>query len=163
MRLINILGGIVFGVTLSQFPEYSQQYAQRLGGAIDELAAITRNFDATAARQGLDRETAFERYAASEDGFLVEQGRDARAVFARYDKLLAHQTALNEAGPVERVTSFASYFDPAIASRTFENYQPAVPVTALGAAFTGVGFVSGYGLMAALAWPFRRRRRVRTA
>lgn len=158
MRLFNIIGGLGLGLVLSQFPEFSQQYAQRLGGAIDELTAITRNFDATATQQGLNREAAFARYEASDDSFIVEQGRDARAVFVRHDKLLAHQTALQGAGPLQKITSFASYYDPAIAARTFEAYAPAVPVTVEGAAFAGAGFLGGYGLIGVLLMPFRRRK-----
>ena len=35
-RLIAGIGGLALATTLSQFPEYAQQYTQRLGGAVDE-------------------------------------------------------------------------------------------------------------------------------
>ena len=158
-RLLSIICGLGLGVCLSQFPEFSQQYAQRLGGAIDELAAITANFDAAAARDGLSREAALARYDVNQDKFIVERGNDMRGVFARYEKLLAHQSALSDAGPIEKALSFASYYDPAIAARTWETYRPAVPVTAEGLGFGGAGLLAGYGLVGALALPFRRRRR----
>ena len=49
-------GGIAGAVALSQFPEFSQQYLQRLSGAVDELKAITVAFDLSARVAGLSRE-----------------------------------------------------------------------------------------------------------
>ena len=43
-----MIGGLALGVVLSQFPEYAQQYTQRLGGAVDELRIITEDFDRAA-------------------------------------------------------------------------------------------------------------------
>ena len=39
-RALSILGGLVLGFGFAQFPEYAQQYEQRLGGAVDELRII---------------------------------------------------------------------------------------------------------------------------
>jgi len=41
MRILATAGGIAGAVALSQFPEFSQQYVQRLSGATDELRAVT--------------------------------------------------------------------------------------------------------------------------
>jgi hypothetical protein len=43
---------LVFAALFGQAPEFAQQYAQRLGGAIDELDRIERHFD-KAFRRGL--------------------------------------------------------------------------------------------------------------
>ena len=48
-RLISIVGGVGLGLVASQFPEYAQQYEQRLGGAVDELRVFVEKFDASAA------------------------------------------------------------------------------------------------------------------
>ena len=40
MRAIAVAGGLAGAAGLSQFPEFSQQYVQRLGGAVDELTAV---------------------------------------------------------------------------------------------------------------------------
>lgn len=162
-RMLGMIIGVGLGATLSQFPEFAQQYAQRLGGAIDELSAITANFDASAEREGLSRDQAFVRYETSQDSFIVEQGKDAREVFVRYDKLQAHQIALQNAGPLQKITSFANFYDPKISARTWDDYEPAVPVTVEGAAFAGAGLVGGYGLVGLLALPFRRRKKVQVA
>ncbi|MCK4862479.1 MAG: DUF2937 family protein, partial [Rhodobacteraceae bacterium] len=40
-NLPGIVGAVALGVSMSQFPEFTQQYQQRLGGAVDELRIIT--------------------------------------------------------------------------------------------------------------------------
>ncbi|HTM76667.1 MAG TPA: DUF2937 family protein, partial [Devosia sp.] len=70
-RVIAGLGGLMLALALSQFPEYAQQYTQRLGGAVDELRVITEDFDRAAQQGGLDRQQALIRYEASEDDFLA--------------------------------------------------------------------------------------------
>ena len=66
-RTLSLFGGLALGLALSQFPEYAQQYTQRLGGAVDELRAVTRQFDAAATAAGLSREQALARYGLSTD------------------------------------------------------------------------------------------------
>ncbi|MBR7518809.1 DUF2937 family protein, partial [Mycobacterium tuberculosis] len=55
-RVIYLLPAILLGATLSQAPEFAQQYRQRLGGAVDELQTIIARFSADAARLGLQPE-----------------------------------------------------------------------------------------------------------
>ena len=57
-KLVKISGGVGLGVLLSQFPEYSQQYVQRLGGAVDELKTVVSDFDTSAQATGSTREGA---------------------------------------------------------------------------------------------------------
>lgn len=157
-RTLGLILGLALGAALSQFPEFSQQYAQRLGGAVDELNIITTRFDTAAARQNLSREDAFARYETSLDPFLVEQGRDARTTFARHTRLSAHLQALETAGPIEEIVHFTQFYDAQIGARTWQAYQPAVPLTPQGLIFAGLGLVSGYGLVGLGALMFRRRR-----
>src|SRR5258708_3513030 len=44
-RAVAFVVALMTGMTLSQVPEFAQQYRQRLGGAIDELALIITHFD----------------------------------------------------------------------------------------------------------------------
>ena len=44
IRAITLAGGLAVGAGASQFPEFSQQYAQRLGGAVDALGEVVRGF-----------------------------------------------------------------------------------------------------------------------
>ena len=66
------------------------------------------------------------------------------------------------ASAMERVALLPDYADSEIGARALEDFQPAVPVTVEGLAYTTGGFVLGYGLslglLSLLLLPFRRRR-----
>tara|TARA_R110002020_G_scaffold21095_1_gene71615 strand:- start:442 stop:954 length:513 start_codon:yes stop_codon:yes gene_type:complete len=162
-RIIAGIGGLGLALSLSQFPEYAQQYTQRLGGAVDELRVITENFERSAAVAGLDRSQALQRYVASNDSFLTGQGTSMTATFARYDYLSATLARIENADPVSRFQQLPAYLDSDIGRRTLENYRPAMPVTIEGILYAGAGFILGYlvfsGLWRFCALPFRRRRR----
>lgn len=156
-RGFNLLGGAVLGLSMSQFPEYTQQYEQRLGGAVDELETIISDFDATAAEQGLDREEALIRYEINPDAFIVERGVDMRRTIMRYERLSTHLAAIEDAGPLTRVSAMMQNYDPAIGEAAFAAYEPAIPTTLEGAGYTGAGLLGGYGLIALMGAPLRRR------
>jgi len=164
-RLIAGIGGLALATTLSQFPEYAQQYTQRLGGAVDELRVIAEEFDRAAAEGGLDRQAALQRFNASNDDFLAGRGNSMSATFQRYDMLSATLAQIEGAGPVERLQSLPAYLDSDIGRRTLENYKPAMPVTMEGILYAGSGFILGYLVLSALVrligMPFRRRGRGR--
>lgn len=157
-RGLGLLVGLALGLGGSQYPEYAQQYEQRLGGAVDELQAVVEKFDAAAASEGLTRGEALERYAHNPDEFIVGQGGDMQATIDRYQRLSAHLADLQTAGPLERLTDMARYYDPEIGARAAETYKPAVPVTPEGIGLGAGGLAVGYALVALLARPFRSRR-----
>ncbi|MGJ8528584.1 DUF2937 family protein [Maritalea sp.] len=159
-----LVGALAGGLTVSQYPEYAQQYHQRLGGAVQELSVVVENFDQDAASQGLTRSEALARYDASTDQFLIERGGSMSQTIARYNNLKAHQIALQNAGPVEEITAFAQHLDQKLLSDALNEYKPAVPFTPKGLTFAGIGLFIGW-LMFRLVWglfafPFRRRVRV---
>jgi hypothetical protein len=161
-RLIAGVGGLGLAVMLSQFPEYAQQYTQRLGGAVDELRVITEDFDRSARAAGLDRAGALQRYDTTTDAFIAGRGAAMGATFERYETLKQTLARIEGAGPVERFQSLPAYLDTDIGQRTLEVYKPAVPVTLEGILYAGGGFILGYltlsGLWRFLTLPFRRRR-----
>jgi Protein of unknown function (DUF2937) len=161
-RTLAMLGGLGLGLCFSQFPEYAQQYEQRLGGAVDELKSIVTDFDKDATRFGLSRDQALQRYAVSPDDFLVARGTSMDATLARYTKLSAMLTDLQHAGPLERVTHLGDYLDSDVGARALQTYKPAVPVTFEGLAWGLAGWVIGYlltyPLLGFFTLPFRWRR-----
>ncbi len=160
--LLGMAGGLALGVAFSQFPEYAQQYSQRLGGAVDELRVITMRFDADAEREGLSRQAALARYAGTNDTFIAGQGRSMQVTFERYVELSAMLERIRGASAMERLALLPDYADSEIGARALEDFQPAVPVTVEGLAYAAGGFVLGYGLslglLSLLLLPFRRRR-----
>jgi hypothetical protein len=161
-RMVAGIGGLGLALVLSQFPEYAQQYTQRLGGAVDELRVITEDFDRAAAEGGLDRAEALGRYEASNDDFLAGRGTSMTATFQRYEQLSATLARIENADAIERLQSLPAYLDTDIGQRTLESYKPAVPVTMEGILYAGGGFILGYlvlsGIWRFVTLPFRRRR-----
>jgi hypothetical protein len=160
-RTLAMLGGLALGFAFSQFPEYAQQYEQRLGGAVDELRIIVDDFDTDARKFGLSRQEALQHYAVSPDAFLVGRGVSMGQTLARYEKLSGELVDLQGASPFQRLQHLNDYFDSEISARALAAYKPAVPVTAEGLMWAIGGFLVGYlalsALLGFLTLPFRWR------
>lgn len=158
-RILVVCAGIVSGATFAQAPEFVQQYRQRLGGAVDELAQFVRDFDADAARAGLTRKEALAEYRGTR--FLDLRGMSVTAVMARYERLRAQQAALREAGPFTRLAETLWRMDGDIAAAALSEFRPAVPLTLEGAGHAAAGFAAGAlgaGLLMRLFHAGRARR-----
>ena len=160
--VFRLVVAVVLAVLLSQFPEFVQQYRQRLGGAVDALGPVVRQFDETASAAGLDRQAALSRLRANPDDLVVGQTQATASAIDRYERLQRQAEALATPVSIERLGVFAADYDPELARRTLGDFHPAVPVTPDGLGHAGGGFVLGYGLAALLAWLaralFRRQR-----
>ncbi len=161
-RTLTLAIGAIFAVVFSQAPEYAQQYQQRIGGAIDELAKIIRTFDADAGEEGLGREQALVRLKGNIDPLAARRGARMDEAIRRYEQLIRQRAALRGAGPVERVYVLARDFDPEIGSAAAEDFKPAVPVTIGGFVAAAIGFLIallGGGTARAATRAVRRKRR----
>lgn len=163
IRVLALVGGLGGAVTLSQFPEYSQQYLQRLAGALDELTAVVAAFDASAEGFGLTRNAALDQMGGT--AFQNQLRDDMRGNIARLERLSADYAALSGTAPLERLTMVWRLRDSELAARTWGDFRPAVPVTRDGALATGIGFGTGWllvaGLLRGLIGLSRRRRSAR--
>lgn len=161
-RILAILGGVSGAVTLSQFPEFSQQYLQRLAGKVDALTAVAVQFDATAVRNGLDREAALTQMTGTP--LLADQQADMRATLSLQAQLAENLTLLRNANPLARMTMPQRMGDLDTLQATYADFRPAVPATTEGAITAGLGYVGGWAVIALigrlLATLFRRRREV---
>lgn len=159
LRLVALVGGLVGAAGMSQFPEYSQQYTQRLAGAVDELRVVVEDFDASATASGLTRAEALVELSGTE--FLDRRQQDMVRVIRRYERLDANLSAYVEAGPFARLGLTPQVADREIAAKAWEDFKPAVPLTVEGVGFAGVGYSAGWlmlaGLWAVIRMPFRRR------
>ncbi|WP_299412009.1 DUF2937 family protein [uncultured Sulfitobacter sp.] len=160
LRSMALAGGLFGAATTSQFPEYSQQYLQRLGGAVDALGQVVADFDASAAASDLSREEALAQMQGT--AFLERRGADMARSITRHARLQSDLAVLQGQGPFMRAYHAARFTDPEIAQAAWQAYKPAVPLSFAGLSFAGVGFVLGglgVGLIAGLVRaPFRRRR-----
>lgn len=164
-RSLTLMGGLAGGVSLSQFPEYSQQYIQRLAGAVDELTLFVEEFDADASAVGLSRDAALDDLAGSGD-LGAARAETVGSTIARYERMSEALEVLQSSGPFTRAYNAVQFNDLDVARAAAEDFKPAVPVTMEGAVFTGVGFVSGWIAIAVLLGVlrmlfFRQRRAAR--
>lgn len=160
IRALAVAGGICVAGASSQFPEYSQQYMQRLSGAVDELSAVVAQFDADAQGLGLSRAQALDD--------LAQGGRmgEARAlsmgrVLSRYDRLSRDLAVLKDSTALDRALNAWRLSERDLARATWADFRPALPVSVEGAGFAGAGFGLGYvlfaGLLAGVGRLVRRR------
>ena len=158
IRALCLVGGLTGAAGLSQFPEFSQQYLQRLAGQVDELTRQVVEFDQTALADGMGREEMLQ--AMAETPLVEGQAALWRRTFARHARLSENLMILHEATPLERLTLPHRMADPSTVQAVWDDFTPAMPLSAAGAAATGTGFLGGWALFAALfgllAWPLRR-------
>ncbi len=165
IRVLCLAGGLASAAGLSQYPEFSQQYMQRLAGQVEALTVEVKAFDAAALAEGMGREEALQDLSAS--AFQERHQADLRAMFARHARLADNLTALRTASPLQRIAMPHRLADGPTLQAVWADFTPAVPVSAAGAASAGVGFLAGWaGLAAALsaiAAPLRRLMRRKPA
>jgi hypothetical protein len=152
-----IAGGLICGAALSQFPEYSQQYVQRMGGALDELSTVVLDFDISAKASGYSREEALGVMTGTE--FLDARQSDMKRAFKRFDTLSEDYSRLQYANAFSRLAYVARMRDSEVLNGTTKDFKPGVPLTFDGAGFVGLGFLFGFGLIGAIQLWWRRRKK----
>lgn len=161
IRALCLVGGLAGAAGLSQFPAFSQQYMQRLGGQVDELTRVVVGFDETALADGMGREEMLQ--AMAETPLVEGQVAMWRGTFARHARLSENLMVLQSATPMERLIMPQRMMDGATVQATWADFSPAIPLSAAGAASAGTGFIGGWAALAALfsvvLWPFRRAKK----
>ncbi len=142
-KTLALFGGIVGAVLLSQFPEFSQQYVQRLGGAVAELSRLIDSYDADAAKVGLSREEALVQQASG-GAFGEMRAKNMAATFRRYDDLRSSLWVLQDATAFERALHVFHLRDTDVARDALAAFRLGVPLNLGGAAFAGMGFFAGW-------------------
>ena len=163
-RIVRIIAfglGIFGGVVASQGPEYSQQYRQRLGGAIDELRRIIERFDADAQVNGETQESAIARLRSNPDNLVSRQGVAMQGNVERLSRLQMHREAMMQAGPFARIALMARDGDRDVMEAAYRDFEPAVPVTEEGLLATAIGFIATWGGILLLVGFVRSLRRPR--
>ena len=160
-KALCLAGAFVDGGSLSQYPEFAQQYTQRLAGQVDALGQVVADFDRSALAASLTRTQALDQLTGTE--FLVARQADMHQTFARHTVLSTTLTDLREASAMERVMLIHRLTDTQTLQNTWADFQPAIPVTAAGAVTAGAGFLGGWAIVATflslMRTLFRRRPR----
>lgn len=156
--MLRLAVAVCFAAALSQFPAFSDQYVQRLGGQVDALARMAAEFDASAEGAGLTRDQALDDLSGS--AFRDAHQSTMRAVFVRLDRARTDLQMLRIAGPLERMLLPHRLRDTETLAATWGDFRPAVPVTVAGLWAAGIGLVLGW-LLTTLPGLFLGRRRDR--
>ena len=149
VRALTLAGGLAGAAGLSQFPEYSQQYTQRLAGKVEELTRFVNSFDEDAAAVGVSREDALAALAES-SAIGEERARTMKATMERQSRLAAALSDLRDAGPFTRAYRVGAFTDAELARGTMSDFKPAVPLTFEGLVFAVIGFLAGLGVFSLL-------------
>lgn len=148
----------LLAAALSQFPAFSDQYVQRLGGQVDALTRVVQDFDASATRAGLSRQEALAELSGT--AFRDAHGQDMARAFLRLDRARADLQMLRLAGPLERMALPHRLRDPETLTATWGDFRPAVPLTRAGLIAALIGFMIGWLVTGLLGRLTRRDERL---
>lgn len=167
-RIANGVAAIGGAGALSQFPEFYQQYLQRLGGRLDQALVQEARIYEAAQGQGLTVAEYVARFLQSGDPVFRAEGEILQATLRDATGLREALLALSNAGVLERPVQLARYFDADLADATFAAFNPALPITAEGLTYAAIGMLVGLLLLAfterggrAVKRRLRRRRQQR--
>jgi hypothetical protein len=136
-RVLCVTGAVLF----SQFPEFMQQYLQRLEGHLDEARLVLSRFKDAATQSGMSLDQLVAGASQNPDPSMGKLGGVIRQAIARVDTLQGADTALRQASTWTRPFVFLEHVDGGIARATLAIYRPAVPTTIEGLAYAGLGIV----------------------
>ncbi len=134
-RLLCVLGAVLF----SQFPEFIQQYLQRLGGHLDEARRQLDQFRDVAAKSGLSVQQLAAQSQASPEATVARMGVVVHDSIARVDTLAAADEAIRNASVFARPFVFLRHADLSIVRATWSIFKPAVPTTIEGMLYAACG------------------------
>jgi len=142
-RLLQACSAILGAAAFAQFPEFYQQYLQRLGGRLDQARFDLDRLIEDAATLGRTVEAYIqELFAAGGEAAQLAAKRELARLDGARELEQAYQ-ALSQAGPLERPVAFLHHFDPSLAEATLGSYAPGFPVTPEGFAYAAAGLLAG--------------------
>ena len=161
LRTLAFAIGVSFAALAAQFPEFSQQYTQRLAGKVDELQRFVREFDLDASAVGVSREQALIDLARG-GAIGAQRAQTIVSTIDREKRLNSVLNDLRNAGPIKQIMIVNNSVDKEIARGTLQDFHPALPVSFEGVAFALVGFIAGIssvGLIGAAFQQINKRRK----
>ncbi|GLS44511.1 DUF2937 family protein [Methylobacterium brachythecii] len=146
IRTFGLALGLIGAAIAAQAPEFAQQYAQRLGGAIEELRRQIATLDADAQATGNTRDSAIENLRKNADALVARRGEAVRGDVERFKALDAQKQEIDSASsPLGKTVAVVRNPDMAVARAAYRDYQPAVPTTTDGLVAGLVGFLAAWG------------------
>ena len=145
MKLVfTIITALLFGSLLSQFPEFYQQYLQRLGGQLDGIRLEITDLDQRAESAQKNRFEYIRRLLENDDPIVQNEGDNLARLLGKQIKLQRTFDDLNSSNPLWRSVRFAHHFNNEIAIPTLDSFRPAIPITVEGAYYFSLGAFLGW-------------------
>ena len=159
MKLVfTIITALLFGSLLSQFPEFYQQYLQRLGGQLDGIRLEITDLDQRAESAQKNRFEYIRRLLENDDPIVQNEGDNLARLLGKQIKLQRTFDDLNSSNPLWRSVRFAHHFNNEIAIPTLDSFRPAIPITVEGAYYFSLGAFLGWFFSWLLGRFFRRQK-----
>jgi len=156
--IFTIITVLLLGALLSQFPEFYQQYLQRVGGQLDGTRLEINDLDQRAASVQSNRFQYIRRLLENSDPIVQNEGHSLARLLGRQIKLQRTFHDLNGSDPLWRSVRFAQHFNNNIAISTLYSFRPAVPITVEGAYYFSLGAFLGWFASWLLGRSFRREK-----
>ncbi len=147
-RVINGVAAVVGAAVVAQFPEFYQQYVQRLGGRLDQSRRDIQRLLQDAETLGRTLEIYLQELLNSGTAAARQAAKRELERVDNADQLEGAYDALATAGPLERPLVFVKNFDSDLAEETMAIFSPAVPVSSEGFVYAGIGLVIALALVA---------------
>ena len=117
---------VVFAILFIQFPQFIVQYKQRLGGHVDELSAIIKQYAEVANLNGKSVQEYINLFLDSGKSEFISTGKLMSLNLQRFDYL---SNALNDLMSATGFTQFFTFLktvDYEIFSATLSNFTPGI-------------------------------------
>ena len=156
--IFTVITALLLGALLSQFPEFYQQYLQRVGGQLDGIRLEITDLDQRAESVQKNRFEYIRRLLENNDPIVQNEGYNLARLLGKQIKLQRTFDDLNSSNPLWRSVRFAHHFNNDTAIPTLESFRPAVPITVEGAYYFSLGAFLGWFVSWLLSRGFRRQK-----
>jgi hypothetical protein len=136
-RVLSVIGAVTF----SQFPEFVQQYVQRLGGHVDEARRQVALMEEAARVAGKSLNQYMEQFLANLNPDFARQGEIIQQTIQRAAALQEDLQAIQNAPVFTKFFVFLRHMNLEIANSTFANFRPAVPVSLESMVYASIGII----------------------
>lgn len=148
MAVLDKLFAVSFALLFAQFPEFFQQYLQRLQGHAAELRRLIAQWEQLAQKSHQSLTAYIQSFVEHADPTVGQHGLLLQQGVERLNQLSDYSIQLQQATAWSKPWLFFWNLQPDIAEATFAHFQPGVALTWEGLSYALVGALIGSGLCA---------------
>lgn len=150
VRLLDRLFAVAGAFLLSQFPQFLQQYSQRLAGHLAEINRHVSLIQENVALSGRSLQEYIHKFLSFSDGDVSRQGSLMEQVIERQHQLSDAYIALQQATPFTRPFAFLAHFQTEVVKGTMVDFQPGFSFSAESCIYALIGMLIGYCFWSAI-------------